>query len=166
MYNLPQLVKRLQTPKIEEIRNMSETLSFRATFNLQARSKLEKEPFTGWPTILWDVVAAGRDSRHFRAKNLTISVVYKLFFPYRKWLIFSAAYGGDNSSTKVEIVDLEIHTDHANIPLIKSRVFPEGIAGGAEFVGLRYFDAVDVKDQIKQLTGIYFTVEIKEPVEA
>ena len=145
---------------------MSETLSFGATFDHQSRSKLEKEPFTDWPTILWDVVAGGRETRHFRAKNLTVSVVYKLFFPYRKWLIFSAAFGGDNSSTRVEIVDLEIHTDHTNIPVIKSRVFPDGVAGGEQYVGMRYFDAVDVRDQIKQLTGIYFTVQIKEPVEA
>ncbi len=145
---------------------MSETLSFTAIFSHQARSKLDKEPFTDWPTILWDVVAGGRETRHFRAKNLTVSVVYKMFFPYRKWLIFSAAFGGDNSSTRVEIVDLEIHTDHTNIPVIKSRVFQEGVAGGAEFVGLRYFDAVDIKDQVKHLTGIYFTVRITELVEA
>ncbi len=145
---------------------MSEILSFRATFDQQARLKLEKEPFANWPTILWDVVADGRQLRHFRAKNLTISVVYKLFFPYRKWLVFMATNEQNPTAVPAEITGLEIHTDHANVPVIKSRVFPEGIAGGEAFVGLRYFDAVDIRDQIKQLTGIYFTVRVPETVEA
>lgn len=141
-------------------------VSFAAIFDRRTISALEGAKPDAWPDILVKAIDNSRDLWHFRAKSLRVTAVFRIFFPYRKWLILDVTCDANGKQHKVEVLNVEVHTDHQNLPIIKSRVFPENIGGGADLVGRRYFDVIELADYAKHLTGIHFSVDIQELVEA
>lgn len=119
---------------------------------------LEGGQFEAWISALVRAIQDSQPIWHKSVDGVRVEPIYRMYFPYRKWLIFGLSLPEGGSGLRV--VNIEFQTDHPNVPIINSRVFPEGISGGDKFVGWRYFDAVELRDYAKQLTGIHFSVEL------
>lgn len=120
---------------------------------------LEGEQYEAWISTLVRAIQASQPIWHQSVDGVRVELVYRPFFPYRKWLIFDLSLP-QGKLLRLKVVNVEFQTDHPNVPIINSKLFPSGIAGGEKFVGWRYFDAVELRDHVRQLTGIHFSVEL------